>query len=67
LGQVAAGNLVENASIIMAIISNLNEGLPSSRIRKWLERGQEGAGPFDFTWVLSTSQSDLQQVKGIIG
>jgi hypothetical protein len=50
----------------MAIISNLNEGLLSSHIGEWLERGQGGAGPFDFSWLLSTSQGDLEEVQCII-
>jgi hypothetical protein len=56
-----------DAGIIMAFIGDLNEGLLSSHIGKWLERGQERLGPFDFARSLSTSQSDLQQVRGIIG
>ncbi|KAJ7231111.1 hypothetical protein C8J57DRAFT_1581252 [Mycena rebaudengoi] len=48
-----------DAGIIMTFIGDLNEGLPSSHIGKWLERGQEGAGPFDFGWSLSTSEGDL--------
>jgi hypothetical protein len=50
----------------MALISNLNEGLLSSNIGKWLERGKKGAGPFDFAWSLGTSQGDLQEVLSLL-
>jgi hypothetical protein len=55
-----------DAGIIMAIISNLNESLPSSHIGKWLKMGKEGAGPFDFAWSLGTSQGDLQEVQSLL-
>jgi hypothetical protein len=50
----------------MPFISDLYEGLPSSSIGKRLQRGKERPGPFDFAWVLSTSECDLQEVQGII-
>jgi hypothetical protein len=50
----------------MAIISNLNEGLQSSFIGQWFEWGQKGTGPFNFSWSLSTSERDLQDIEMIL-